>query len=160
VRVIAKDTVAHQEVRVRSNQSAPAAAVVPVLIYADVAKAIDWLCTAFGFEERLRAPDRDGTVGHAQLDAGDGAVMIGRAGGPFKAMRSGELHQYVLVNVENVDEHFARARRAGAEVLQPPEDMPFGVRHYTVTDLEGHWWTFSQNIADVHPSEWGAILKS
>jgi uncharacterized glyoxalase superfamily protein PhnB len=38
------------------NRSAPEADVVPILIYADVAKAIDWLCAAFGFKERLRAP--------------------------------------------------------------------------------------------------------
>jgi uncharacterized glyoxalase superfamily protein PhnB len=144
-----------------ANQSAPTTAVVPILIYNDVPKAIDWLCAAFGFRERLRAADRGGIVGHAQLNVGDGgAIMIGRAGGPFKAMQPGETHQYVLVNVENVDEHFDRATTAGAGIIQAPEDMPFGVRHCTVTDHEGHWWTFSQNIADVHPSKWGAILKS
>ncbi len=37
--------------------------------------------------------------------------------------------------------------------------MPFGVRHYTARDPGGHWWTFSQNIADVAPHEWGAVLK-
>jgi len=37
------------------NRSAPRATVVPVLVYEDVGKAIDWLCGAFGFEERLRA---------------------------------------------------------------------------------------------------------
>ncbi len=31
------------------NRSAPTAAVVPILIYADVSRAIDWLCGAFGF---------------------------------------------------------------------------------------------------------------
>lgn len=143
----------------RTNQSAPASAVVPILIYADVNKALDWLSGAFGFLERLRAPDRDGVVGHAQLFAGSGDIMIGRAGGPFKPMRSGELHQYVLVSVENVDRHFEQAKAFGATILQPPEDMPFGQRHYTAEDLEGHWWTFSQNIADVSPSAWGAIVK-
>jgi uncharacterized glyoxalase superfamily protein PhnB len=142
------------------NQSAPAAAVVPILIYSDVAKAVDWLCDAFGFRERLRAPDRNGVVNHAQLIVGDGSLMIGRAGGPFQAMRAGELHQYVLVNVKDVTDHYEQAKRAGATIVQPPEDMPFGVRHYTASDFEGHWWTFSQNIADVDPSEWGAILKS
>jgi uncharacterized glyoxalase superfamily protein PhnB len=143
-----------------ANRSAPAAAVVPIVIYSDVAKAIDWLCRAFGFGERLRAPGRDGVINHAQLNAGDGAIIIGRAGGPFKAMRPGELHQYVLVEVANVDAHFERARRFGVEVLEPPQDMPFGVRQYTAADFEGHWWTFSQNIADVHPSAWGAIVKT
>ena len=142
----------------RANQSAPASPVVPILIYTDVAKAIDWLCGGFGFRERLRA-DRDGVIGHAQLLAGAGDIMIGRAGGPFTPMRAGELHQYVLVDVEDVDTHYERAKAFGAEILQAPENMPFGVRHYTASDHEGHWWTFSQNIADVHPSTWGATVK-
>jgi uncharacterized glyoxalase superfamily protein PhnB len=86
--------------------------------------------------------------------------MVGRAGGPFKPMRPGELHQYVLVDVEDVDGHCERAKAFGAQILEAPENMPFGVRHYTSIDHEGHWWTFSQTIADVHPSEWGGTLKS
>ena len=142
-----------------ANQSAPTSAVVPMVIYADVSKAIDWLCGAFGFRERLRAA-HNGVVSHAQILAGTGDIMIGGAGGPFKAMRAGELHQLVLVEVEDVDKHCNRAKAFGAEILQAPENMPFGVRQYTASDPEGHWWTFSQNIADVHPSAWGAILKS
>ena len=52
---------------VATNRSAPSATVVPVLIYRDVARAVDWLCGAFGFTERLRAPGRDGGVSHAHL---------------------------------------------------------------------------------------------
>ena len=141
-----------------ANQSAPSAPVVPVVIYEDVTRAIDWLCGAFQFRERLRASYK-GTVVHAQLHAGAGDVMIGHAGGPFKAMRPGEVHQYVLVGVEDVERHFEHAKAFGAKILQPPEDQPFGTRHYTAEDLDGHWWTFSQNIADVEPSAWGATVK-
>ena len=37
------------------NRSAPRATVVPILVYEDVGRAIDWLCGTFGFKERLRA---------------------------------------------------------------------------------------------------------
>ena len=37
------------------NRSAPKATVVPILVYEDVGKAIEWLCDTFGFRERLRA---------------------------------------------------------------------------------------------------------
>ena len=141
------------------NQSAPAAPIVPIIIYPDVGKALDWLCGAFGFRERLRAAGRDGVVGHAQLMAGEGDLMIGRAGGPFSAPPPGHVHQYVLVTVDDVDRHCERAKAFGAQIVQPPEDMPFGVRQYTASDLDGHWWTFSQNIADVPPQAWGAVLK-
>jgi hypothetical protein len=36
--------------------------------------------------------------------------------------------------------------------------MPFGERVYTVEDLAGHRWTFSQSIADVAPEQWGATI--
>jgi uncharacterized glyoxalase superfamily protein PhnB len=142
-----------------SNQSAPSAPVVPVLVYDDVAKMIDWLCGAFGFSERLRAGGPGGVVSHAQLTAFGGDIMIGRQGGPFKAPHPDATSQYVLIAVEDVEAHFAHAKAFGAHILSPPEDMPFGVRNYTARDPGGHWWTFSQNIADVAPHEWGAVLK-
>lgn len=142
-----------------ANRSAPSATVVPVLIYEDVAKAIDWLCAAFGFRERLRV-ERGGVVGHAQLAANEGAIMLGRQGGPFRAVDGQDVSAYVHVTVPSVDEHFERAKRFGARVIEPPNDMPFGERQYTVEDLEGHWWTFSQHIADVAPEEWGATVAA
>jgi uncharacterized glyoxalase superfamily protein PhnB len=34
--------------------------------------------------------------------------------------------------------------------------MPFGERLYSVEDVGGHRWTFSQSIADIAPEDWGA----
>jgi len=138
------------------NRSAPEATVVPVLVYEDVAKAIGWLCEAFGFSERLRAARRDGTVMHAQLSIGDGAVMLGAQGAEFRLPRSNEVNQYVLVHVEDADRHFEQAKRFGARIVHPPAGMPFGERVYTAEDLVGHRWTFSQSIADVPLERWGA----
>ena len=139
------------------NQSAPDATVVPILIYKDVGKAIEWLCGAFGFAERLRA-ERNGIVSHAQLVVADGALMLGRQGAEYLAPRPGEVHQYVLVQVPDVDRHFEQAKRFGARVLEPPNEKPFGERQYSAEDLEGHRWTFSQHIADVPPQKWGGKL--
>ena len=106
------------------NRSAPRATVVPILVYEDVAAAIDWLCDAFGFTERLRAAGPGGVVSHAQLAVAEGALMLGRPGGEFHPPRPGEVSQYVVVHVEDVD-------------------MPFGERQYTAEDPGGHRWTFS-----------------
>ena len=139
-----------------TNRSAPTATVVPILIYDDVSTAIDWLCSSFGFQERLRAPGRDGTITHAQLAINEGAVMLGKAGGPFKAQVD-RPNQYVHITVSDVAAHFARARAAGAEIVEPLTVMPFGERQYTAKDHAGHWWTFSQHVADVALEDWGAI---
>src|SRR5215471_13621020 len=138
------------------NRSAPASTVVPVLVYEDVPEAIVWLRGAFGFTERLRAPASGGRITHAQLSIGAGDVMIGASGAEFRPPRPREVNQYVLVRVEDVDGHFDHAKRFGARVVRPPTDMPFGERTYTVEDLAGHRWTFSQSIADVAPEQWGA----
>ena len=45
----------------------------------------------------------------------------------------------------DVDEHCARARAAGATVLEEPSDQFYGDRTYRALDLEGHAWTFAQN---------------
>ena len=90
------------ETRVVTNRSAPAATIVPILIYEDVGQAIDWLCRAFGFTERLRA-ERDGVIGHAQLAVAEGAIMLGRQGGPFRAPHGEEVTAYVHVAVDDLD---------------------------------------------------------
>lgn len=139
------------------NRSAPSATVVPILVYEDVAKAVDWLCDTFGFTERLRVAGRGDIVYHAQLSIGEGAVMLGRQGGEFRSPRGDEVSQYVTVHVADVDAHFERARQRGARIVHEPRDMPFGERQYTVTDPWGHRWTFSQSVADVPFEAWGAL---
>ena len=139
-----------------SNRSAPTATVVPVLIYDDVGEAINWLCRAFGFTERLRHAGRDGTVSHAQLAIAEGAIMLGRQGDTFRPPRPGEVSQYVLIHVDDVDRHFEHAKQFGARIVKSLTNMPFGERLYTAEDHAGHRWTFSQHVADVAPEAWGA----
>jgi uncharacterized glyoxalase superfamily protein PhnB len=128
------------------NRSIPRATVIPVLAYPDVAEASRWLCDAFGFRERLRIG-----VHRIQLLYGDGAVVANQAAGGG----GGDSLHSVLVRVEDADRHREQAERAGARVLSPPTDYPYGERQYTAEDPGGHRWTFSQSIADVDPASWG-----
>ena len=131
-----------------ANRSAPGASVIPVVGYPDVAEASDWLCEAFGFTERLRIGEH-----RAQLLFGDGAVIVtelGEHSGPST----------VQVRVEDADAHHERAAGAGARILNPPTDYPYGERQYSAEDPGGHRWTFSQSIADVDPESWGAIEEN
>jgi len=105
------------------NRSAPKSPVVPVLVYEDVGKAIEWLCEAFGLTERLRAKGPGGRVTHAQLSIGDGDVMIGTSGAEFRCPRPNEVSQYVLVHVEDVERHFDHAKGFGARIVHPPTNI-------------------------------------
>jgi uncharacterized glyoxalase superfamily protein PhnB len=54
--------------------------IVPSLRYADAAKAIDWLCDAFGFERQMVVPGENAAIAHAQLNFGYGMLMLGSGG--------------------------------------------------------------------------------
>jgi uncharacterized glyoxalase superfamily protein PhnB len=153
-----------------ANRSAPPGSIVPTLVYEDVAAAIDWLRSAYGFTERYRYGPEDRTAG-ALLAVGDGAVMltVARVGQGFRLSpdsaalrppRPNEVSHVVSVHVDDVDSHHERAKQFGARILQPPTDHPFGERQYTAEDLGGHRWTFSQSIADVAPEEWRATVAN
>jgi uncharacterized glyoxalase superfamily protein PhnB len=128
----------------------PAATVIPVLHYPDVARAINWLCDAFDFGVRLRVGSH-----RAQLLAGDGAIVVAE-GGQSAGGGLAPAHS-TMVRVEDIDRHFERARQHGARVLQAPTDFPYGERQYTVADIAGHVWTFSQTMMDVDPEDWGGV---
>lgn len=138
------------------NRSAPGGPIVPQVSYPDVASAIDWLCAAFGFSERLRVTGPDGAVGHAQLRIGEGGVVL-RPAGPGQG--SGMAADGILpfsVRVGDVDRHHARAAERGARIAEPPTTHPWGERTYRALDLAGHRWTFAHSVADVEPAAWGA----
>jgi uncharacterized glyoxalase superfamily protein PhnB len=126
-----------------ANRSIPMCTAIPELGYPDVGQAIVWLCDTFGFTLRLRIENH-----RAQLNVGDGAVVL-------TERREGETANSVMIRVEDVNSHHDRARQHGARILRPPADYPYGERQYSVEDLAGHCWTFSQSIADVDPKEWG-----
>jgi uncharacterized glyoxalase superfamily protein PhnB len=126
----------------------PASTVIPELAYPDIGEAIAWLCNAFGFTLRLQIGSH-----RAQLNVGDGAVVLTEW--RREGHRDAELAHSVMVRVDDVDPHYERACQHGARVIGPPADYPYGERQYTAEDLVGHRWTFSQSIADVHPSDWG-----
>lgn len=64
----------------------------------------------------------------------------------------------LMVRVDDVDRHYAHVVQCGARIISLPADFPYGERQYTVEDLAGHRWIFSQSIADVDPQEWGGTL--
>jgi uncharacterized glyoxalase superfamily protein PhnB len=132
------------------NRSAPPGIVIPVLAYDDIVAASDWLCRAFGFKERIR-------IGHhrAQLVYGAGGMVVSA-----KGMSSEGIGDHsVLMRVVDIDQHCARAKAAGARILQEPTSHPYGERQYSAEDIGGHVWTFTESIADVDPASWGGTLR-
>lgn len=131
--------------------------VVPMIAYEDGNAAMDWLIDAFGFVEAERRVADDGRLAHGELDAGGSIIMLATPTPDYEGPKHHREHcqaarkwssvpyiiDGVLVQVEDVDAHFAHAKAAGARILSEPEDSPDG-RRYRVEDLEGHRWMFMQ----------------
>ncbi len=59
----------------------------------------------------------------------------------------------LYVKVNDADEHFARSKKAGAKILEEPEDTFYGHRRYGAEDPEGHQWYFSHEIKARKPTQ-------
>jgi uncharacterized glyoxalase superfamily protein PhnB len=133
---------------------------IPSLAYKDNRAALNWLEEAFGFEPSEVLTDTRGNIVHAEMSYGDGIVMIGGEWADWTrspASLDGKNTQRVHVRIERgIDEHCARARRAGAKIMMEPADQFYGERSYMATDPEGHYWTFSQPVRNVSRKEMGS----
>lgn len=126
------------------NRSMPDEVLIPVIGYPSIADAIAWLTDAFGFSLRWRVGSH-----RAQLAIGPSAAIAIVVGEPATG------NDHVMVRVDDIAAHRARAEAAGATVSEVGE-FPYGERQYSAVDFAGRRWVFSESIADVAPGDWGA----
>jgi uncharacterized glyoxalase superfamily protein PhnB len=135
------------------------------IYYQDPARAIDWLCRAFGFEVRLKVEDDNGRIEHSELVYGEGLIMCGgtkrddpgkeawQADQASPSELAGKSTQSLCVFVNSADEHCARARAAGAVIVREPTVSDYGPdywadKSYGARDLEGHVWWFMERVRE------------
>lgn len=121
--------------------------ISPYLNYEDTGAMMAWLTRAFGLVERHAQRGADGKVNHAEMALQDGVVMMGSPGGSFRNPRHlGQVTRSLCVYIDDLDAHCARARAAGAEIIEEPADQPYGDRRYGARDPEGHHWYFASRL--------------
>jgi len=139
------------------NRSVPADTVLPHVNYQNLTEAIAWLTRVFGFQEHYRYGD--GPNG-GQMWAGKAAIQVRQAAdGQKSPAQLGYGTQSLTIFVEDVDAHYARAKAAGARIIEAPHETAYGEYQYAAADLDGHHWLFSRHATDRSPEEWGAKLK-
>src|SRR6266540_4563950 len=115
-------------------------AVVPLLVYRDIARAHEFLVDAFGFTPGDIYRDDSGEVVHGEVHADSQLIWLHRVvadDGWVSAETSPVSTGELVVKVEDVEAHCERARAAGAEIEYEPQDQNYGVREYGARDLEG-----------------------
>jgi uncharacterized glyoxalase superfamily protein PhnB len=128
------------------------------LYYDDAAAAIRWLGEAFGFEVRIKIEGEGGRIEHSELTYGEAVIMVGQAPAPGKpdwrkspTSLGGANTQTMMIYVDDVETHFARARAAGAAVLREPTTVDYGADHwsdrgYECVDPGGHHWYVAERL--------------
>jgi PhnB protein len=123
-------------------------AVIPHIIVKDAAAAIQFYASAFGASELFRLDSDDGTIAHAEISVQGSTLMLSDPHPPYSPPGPGGAPVILHVYVAHVDDLTTQAVAAGAELLKPAADMPYGARQSTLRDPFGHVWIFLTPIAN------------
>lgn len=127
--------------------------IYPAMRFHDAEKMIAWLVEAFGFSVHAKHTDA-GKVVHAQLALGSSMIMCGQARddafGRMTGTPDGKGGKSIYVAVDDVDALFARAKAAGAEIVEEPADRNYGNREFICRDPEENVWSFGTYWPKAH----------
>src|SRR5919198_4439378 len=130
--------------------------VTPYLHVDGAAAAIDFYTKVLGAKERMRMPAPEGRIGHAELEIGDGLVMLADEA-PDMGVRGprtvGGTPVAISVYVDDVDSVFERAIAEGAKSLRAVENQFYGDRTGQFEDPFGHLWSVATHVEDVPEDE-------
>jgi PhnB protein len=129
-------------------------ALYPRLVVSDGAAAIDFYTRTLGAEETARYTDPAGRIVHAELTIGPATVAIKDEDGADRAPTSlGGTPVVIALYVDDADAVAESMTGAGATVVYPVNNQPYGERGGRLADPYGHLWMISQRIEDLSPEE-------
>jgi catechol 2,3-dioxygenase-like lactoylglutathione lyase family enzyme len=108
-----------------------------VFAVADVTKSVEFYCNVLGFKQNWLwgNPPTFGCVGMGKAE-----VFLCHQ--PELAQRvEGHMHFFDVAG--KLDELYAQQTAAGATIVSPPENKPWGLREYVVRDLSGYHLRFA-----------------
>jgi len=104
-----------------------------VLAVPDLKRSGDFYRSALGFEVHEM-----GDPGWRLFVNGYCRIMVGECPDALPAERLGD-HSYVIyLTVDDVHDYHQRASDAGAEVVKPLRDEPWGMREFGLRTVDGH----------------------
>jgi uncharacterized glyoxalase superfamily protein PhnB len=104
---------------------------VPEMPVADVERAQQYYRDVFGFEIGWLTPGKE--IG--AVSSGDTTIFFRKREGPFEPAVHG-------VFAEEVDARYEELKSIGANIVDTLETKPWGLRQFTVEDLDGNVFYF------------------
>lgn len=130
--------------------------VQPYLHIRGAAEALEFYKKAFAATERMRMPQEDGRIGHAEIQLGDSVIMLADEF-PDKQIYSpkhfGGSAISIMFYADDCDATYKQALAAGAKSLREPADQFYGDRTAGVEDPFGFQWWIQTHIKDVSIEE-------
>jgi uncharacterized glyoxalase superfamily protein PhnB len=130
--------------------------LMPHLVCAGAVKAIAFYKKAFGAEEMMRLPGKDGRLVHGAVEINGACVMLVDEFPEMGAKAPTTLRGTpvtIHLMVDDVDAVTKRAVRAGAKVVMPVADMFWGDRYGVIEDPFGHRWSIATHVRDMTVKE-------
>ena len=125
------------------------ARISPMLSVRHGAQAVEFYKNAFGATQLFRIEAPDGAV-VAELGVGESTFWVADESPEhlnFSPESLGGGTVRMVLVVADPDNTFAQAVRAGAKIVSPVEDQPYGWRVGRVVDPFGHHWEIGKPIA-------------
>lgn len=121
--------------------------VTATLNQVDAKATMEFCKKVFGGKVRMTMPGPTGKLIHAEMEIGDSVIMLSDS--VMEPARVTSLFVYV----PDVDKTIAKAVKAGAKVLMPPETHFWGDRMGRIADPFGNLWGIATHVEDVSPAE-------
>jgi len=138
-------------------------AIIPHLVCAGAADAIEFYKKAFGAVEMMRLPGKDGRLMHGAIEIGGARVMLVDEMPEWGALSPKSLKGTpvtIHLYVDNVDAFVDRAVKAGATLKVPVADMFWGDRYGVIVDPFGHSWSVATHQRDMTVEEIQDAMKN
>lgn len=120
----------------------------PLLAARDMKKTIDFYSKVLGFKVGMMFPDVQNPE-YVDLTK-DGMVLMFISAKNHGISREEKFGTgvYLYMQIDgDIDEYYAELKKRGAKIAVDIKNEPFGVRDFTVEDVDGYKLTFNQAIA-------------
>ncbi len=117
----------------------------PTLAVRDMKKTIDFYKNSLGFRIGMLFPDADNPE-YADLSK-DGMTLMFIPAANLGIGNDEKLGTGVNLYLEidgDIDEYYAELKEKGVEIAVDIKDEPFGIRDFTIKDIDGYQLTFNR----------------
>jgi len=119
----------------------------PTLAVRDMKQTIDFYKDVLGFKTGMMFPDAQNPE-YADLSKDDMVLMLIPAAncGLVAGEKLGTGVNFYLQIDGDIDEYYREVKGKGARIISGIKDEPFGIRDFTVEDINGYQLTFNQVV--------------